>query len=172
MNATATLPLEPPDSHLVRAAEGWVELGLPNEAEIELSQLSSGAKAHPQVLHALWGLHAHRKEWGLAHTVAESLVQAAPDEVMGWVHRAYAARRMDGGGLQLAWDALRPAVEQFPDETIIPYNLACYACQLGDSTEAQQWLRKAIARGERDEIKRLALSDPDLVALREEILKL
>ena len=79
------------------------------------------------------------------------------------------ARRMGGGGLQKAWDALRPAVELFPEEALVPYNLACYACQLGDPAEARQWLRKAIARGEKDEIKRLALNDPDLAVLREEI---
>lgn len=175
MNATAILPLEPPDSHLVRAAEGWVELGLPDEAEVELSQLSTDAKAHPQVLHALWSMHAHRKEWSLAHLVAESLVQSAPDDIMGWVHRAYAARRMDGGGLQSAWDALRPAVELFPEETIVPYNLACYACQLGKLDAARHWLGRAFEiagkHKARESLKQMALADPDLAPLREEILQ-
>ena len=70
---------------------------------------------------------------------------------------------------QEAREALLPAVKKFPEASLIPYNLACYACQLGDPAEARQWLRKAIARGEKDEIKRLALNDPDLAVLREEI---
>ena len=175
MNATALLPLEPPDSHLVRAAEGWLELGLPHEADVELSQLSDEAKAHPQALHAGWSVHAHRTEWNLAHAVAESLVQTVPDDATGWVHRAYATRRMNGGGLQAAWDALRPAVELFPDETIIPYNLACYACQLGKSDAASHWLGRALEiagkQRVRESLKAMALADADLAPLREEILR-
>ena len=175
MNAPAIPQLEAPDIHFVRAAEGWLELGLPAEAEVELSQLSPDAKSHPLVLQALWQLHAHQRNWGLAHTIAESLVQVFPQDVNGWVHRAYATRRMNGGGLQAAWDALRPAVELFPDETIIPYNLACYACQLGKSDAARHWLGRALEiagkQRVRESLKAMALADADLAPLREEILR-
>ena len=79
---------------------------------------------------------------------------------------------LDGYLASIDSHALLPAVKKFPEASLIPYNLACYACQLGDPAEARQWLRKAIARGERDEIKRLALNDPDLAVLREEIAQL
>ena len=173
MNAPPLPPLEALDVHLVRAAEGWLELNLPNEAEAELAQLSPAAQTHPLVLQALWQLHAHQHRWALAHTVAKLLVQTFPGDVNGWVHRAYAARRMAGGGLQAAWDALRPAVEFFHQETIVPYNLACYACQMGNLDAARHWLGRAreIAAKEksREAIKQMALADPDLAPLREEI---
>ena len=166
--------LEARDVHLVRAAHGWLELNLPAEAEAELAQLSPNAQSHPLVLQALWQLHAHQRRWQLAHTVAELLAEKFPDDVNGWVHRAYAARRMDGGGLQAAWDALRPAAEHFPDETIVPYNLACYACQLAKLDAARHWLGRAreIAgrQNAREAIQQMALADPDLAPLREEIL--
>ena len=174
MSAPELPPLEALDVHLVRAAHGWLELNLPNEAEAELAQLSPAAQAHPLVLQALWQLHAHQHRWALAHTVAELLVQAFPGDVNGWVHRAYAARRKDGGGLQAAWDALRPAVELFPDETIIPYNLACYACQMGNLDAARHWLGRAREisgkQKSREGLKQMALADPDLAPLQEEIL--
>ncbi len=173
MNGAAVSPLEPPDSHFARAAEGWVELGLPDQAEVELAGLSPEAREHPQSLNARWAIHAHRKEWRLAHTVAESLLQATPEEVGGWIHRAYAARRMEGGGLHAAWDALRPAAEQFPDEFIVPYNLACYACQMGNAEGARHWLGRAkvIAgkHGGRESLKRMAFADADLAPLHAEI---
>lgn len=174
MSAPTFPPLEALDVHLVRAAEGWLELKLPAEAEAELAQLSPAAQTHPLVLHALWQLHAHQHRWALAHTVAELLVQTFPGDVNGWVHRAYATRRMDGGGLQAAWDALRQAVELFPDESIVSYNLACYACQMGNLDAARHWLGRAreIAGKQqaREGIKQMALADPDLAPLREEIL--
>lgn len=174
MNAPPLPPLEALDVHLVRAAHGWLELNLPAEAEAELAQLSPAAQAHPFVLQALWQLHAHQHRWALAHTVAELLVQVFPGDVNGWVHRAYAARRTEGGGLQAAWDALRPAVELFPDETIVPYNLACYACQMGNLDASRHWLGRAreIAgkQKSREGLKHMALADPDLAPLREEIL--
>ena len=173
MNPPTFPALEPLDVHLVRAAEGWLELNLPAEAEAELVQLSPSGKSHPFVLQALWQLHAHQHQWELAHTVAEALVQTFPGDVNGWVHRAYATRRMDGGGLQAAWDALRPAAELFPGETIIPYNLACYACQLGKLDTARHWLGRALEiagkQKAREPLREMALADPDLAPLRGEI---
>jgi Flp pilus assembly protein TadD len=173
VNNPVPVQLEANDIRLIRAAEGWLELNLPAEAEAELAQLSPDAQAHPLVLKALWQLHVYQHQWGLAHTVAELLVQTLPDDVDGWVHRAYAARRKDGGGIQVAWDALRPAVDRFPDESIIPYNLACYACQMGNLDAARHWLGRArVVAGKhqtREGLKHLALSDPDLAPLHGEI---
>ncbi|PAW77164.1 MAG: hypothetical protein B9S33_20355 [Pedosphaera sp. Tous-C6FEB] len=173
MSAPSRPPLDALDVHLVRAAEGWLELNLPAEAEAELAQLSPSAQTHPLVLQALWQLHAYQQRWTLAHTIAESLVRECPDDVNGWVHRAYATRRMEGGGLQAAWDALRPAAALFPSELIIPYNLACYACQLGKLDAARHWLGRAteiaVKPPARAALRQMALADPDLAPLREEI---
>ena len=65
-----------------------------------------------------------------------------------------------------ASDALRPAVEQWPDKHLIHYNLACYACQLGNLDEALDWLKKSIALAGKEDIRKQALSDPDLKPLR------
>ena len=40
--------------------------------------------------------------------------------------------------------ALRPAFEKFPKVSVIPYNLACYACQMNKLDEARVWLRRAM----------------------------
>jgi len=52
-------------------------------------------------------------------------------------------RRVKSGGLQAAWGMLLPAFEKFPEEPTIPYNLACYACQMKRLDEARQWLERA-----------------------------
>ena len=101
---------------------------------------------------------------------AETLVRVAPGRSAGWVHRAYAMRRVRHGGLQLAWAALLPAYQMFPKEEIIPYNLACYAAQSGRLDAAWDWLHKAMeAAGDMKVIKERALHDCDLQPLWERI---
>src|SRR6266516_2794410 len=71
-----------------------------------------------------------------------------------------------------AWDVLLPAVETFPEEPIIAYNLSCYACQLGRLDQARQWLQRAVKVAGKEKIKFMALNDDDLSPLWEEIEKL
>jgi hypothetical protein len=42
------------------------------------------------------------------------------------------------------------------------YNLACYACQLGNLKGAKAWLGKAIDLAGKKDIRLMALDDPDL----------
>lgn len=55
--------------------------------------------------------------------------------------------------------------DKFPDQWLIPYNLACYACQLGRLDEAREWFRRALTMGDGKAIKLEALNDPDLAPL-------
>ncbi|MBI5801386.1 MAG: tetratricopeptide repeat protein [Verrucomicrobia bacterium] len=159
-----------PDKHFVNAALGWLDLHTAAEARAELLQISSANAAHPEALEVWWRVHAAELHWDEALRVAELELIAAPDRMSGWVDRSYSLHELRR--TQEAREALLPAMKKFPEASLIPYNLACYACQLGNPAEAHQWLRKAIARGEKDEIKELALNDPDLATLREEIRKL
>jgi Flp pilus assembly protein TadD len=82
-------------------------------------------------------------------------------------------RRCPDGGLPQAWAALLPARERFPQEPVIPYNLACYAAQMNRLDEAFEWLRQAVtAAGKADPIRQMATQDPDLEALRHRLKEL
>jgi hypothetical protein len=78
-------------------------------------------------------------------------------------------RRVAGGGLQAAWDALFPAMEKFPEDCLVPYNLACYACQLQQPDKARILLKRAMSLGGREHIKRMALNDSDLKPIWKQI---
>lgn len=162
-------PLEPSEIHTLRAVAGWLELGNPGEAELELGRIAAPRRQHPDVLEVDWLLTAARHDWNRALVVAELLVTLAPDRVQGWIHRAYATRRAEGGGLTQAREVLLPAHGLFPDESVIPYNLACYAAQLGELDEARRWLRDATRRGGSKMIREMALGDADLRPLWAEI---
>lgn len=162
-------PLESPDLFCLSAAAGWLELGNAAEALAELSKLSSTASNHPDVLELKWVIHSVQQDWNAALDVARSLVQTDPDRASGWLHQAYALRRVPTGGIEAAREALRPAFEAFPREPTIPYNLSCYACQLGELEEAREWLRQALERGDKKAIRSMALNDEDLQPLWNEI---
>ena len=166
---SATDPLEPPDTHRLSAAVGWLELGNLAEAKAELDAISPAFQWFPDVLEVRWLLCAEQKEWPEAVAAARALLHYAPERASGWLHCAYAVRRMAEGGLQKAWEALRPAFEKFPDEPIIAYNLSCYACQLNRLVEAREWFQRALAIGDKVKIKQMALADTDLKPLWGEI---
>jgi tetratricopeptide (TPR) repeat protein len=156
--------------HHLRSAEGWIDLGLPAEALAEIGQLSSDRQREPITLVVFWRLYSHLGEWEKCVSVAGDLVESAPDNEFGWVHRSYALHELRR--TEEAAALLRPALEKFPNEELIPYNLACYACQRGDLDEARRLLQLALQRGKPDEIKARALADPDLVPLRDYISQL
>jgi Flp pilus assembly protein TadD len=159
-----------PDSFFVSAAQGWLELGNGDEARAELDRVSPALQNHPRVLQLRWTICAGAEDWSAAVEIARALMRVAPDHPEAWLHQAYALRRAPGGGLDAAWEALSPALDKFPAEETIPYNLACYACQLGKPDDARALLRRAVAAaGDRDSVKLLALRDPDLESLWPEI---
>lgn len=161
--------LEPPDSHCFSAAVGWMELGNLAEAEAELNRVSAEHQCHPDVLEVRWAILATASRWEAALRAARALLKVAPERSSGWLHQAYALRRTSAEGLKLAWDALLPVSEKFPDEPTIPYNLSCYACQMGNLDEARLWLDRAIHTGKKAVILQMALNDPDLKPLWQEI---
>lgn len=161
--------LEPPDAFALSAALGWLELGNPAEALAELEHVTPANRSHPGVLEVRWVVLAELKRWEQALAAATEMVRVAPDNASGWLHRAYALRRVPNGGLSQAWDALLPAADKFKQESIIPYNLACYACQLQRLEEARAWLQRAMKTGKASEVKRMALADDDLKPLWPEI---
>jgi len=158
--------LDVPDIHHIRAAQGWLELGNHLEANAELENIAPEFRAHPDVLDLRWHIYAKDAKWDACGEIAAALLKLAPDCHSGWLHLAYSARRATGGGLQTAYDVLRPAAAKFPHVPTIPYNLACYTCQLGRLKEAWDWLEKAFDISPNPApLKTMALDDPDLEPL-------
>jgi Flp pilus assembly protein TadD len=144
-------------------------LGNPREALAELQGVQAEAQHHPDVLNLRWVIAAELADWAAALHTARSLAEAAPERASTWLHLAYALRRVPEGGVTAARDILRPAFTRFPQEPIIPYNLACYACVAGDLAEARRWLDQAFRRGDPARLKEMALADADLQPLWAEL---
>jgi len=159
----------PPETHYLSAAVGWLELGVPAEAETELDKISAGLQSHPDILEVRWLILAQLKRWDQALAVARAVLKKAPNRCSGWLHQAYSLRRASPNGLQQAWESLLPAYDKFPDEPTIAYNLSCYACQMQQLEQARAWMKRALKAGDKQKIKQMALEDHDLEALWDEI---
>lgn len=156
-------PLQHPDLLNLSAAQGWLELGNTAEALAELDRLKPDLREHPDVLQVRWQIAVKDQRWAEALAIAEAVCQRAPESPFGWIHRSYCYHELKR--TQEAWDGLLPLVERFPNEWLIAYNLACYACQLGWQDKARTWLNRALELGDPDHIYRLATKDPDLQPL-------
>lgn len=156
-----------PDIFCANAAIGWLELGNPREAMAELNQISSQYASHPDILEVRWQICARLEHWEPSLPIAQSICEAAPERPQGWLHQAVSLYRLKK--TEEAWKLLLPMAEKFPKSWVIAYDLACYACQLGNLEEGRRWLRKAFALGDGKEVKEHALADSDLEALWLEI---
>lgn len=165
MSPKKTLP--PPSCHFLDAAVGWLELGNPAEALIELNQIAPEFLDHPQVLEVKWQVFARTESWDKSLPIAQAFCQVAPGLPQGWLHQAVSLYRLNR--TEDAWNLLLPMAKKFPRSWIIPYDLSCYACQLNRLEEGRTWLKKAFRLGDPKEVKLLALADPDLKTLWPEI---
>ena len=164
-------PIDVPDLHHLNAALGWLELGNQVEAHAELDSIAPVLRSHPAVLELRWQIYAKEKKWDACVGIAAELVATNPEDHGNWLNHAYALRRATFGGLAPAEKVLLEARQKFPREWMIPYNLACYACQLGRLEDARNWLAMAFNVGDPKKIKAMALEDPDLDPMWPEIRK-
>jgi lipopolysaccharide biosynthesis regulator YciM len=110
------------------------------------------------------------RDWRKAVEIADRLIANMDHQPDGYIKRAFALHELKRS--QEAWDTLHPISGQFTENWLIPYNLACYAAQLGKPTEALKWFRRAMKIGNERELRSMALSDPDLQPIRPKIEKL
>jgi tetratricopeptide (TPR) repeat protein len=130
------------DTHHLVAAQGWLELGLLNEAFDELDNIEPQHRAHPNVLKVRWNVYHVARKWMQAAEVARELTQVIPDEFDGWWMLSFALHELKR--TQEAYDNLAKVSERFKDEHIFHYNTACYLTQLGRLNEARTALEHAL----------------------------
>ncbi len=162
--------LELQDKRHLEAAQGWLGLNNWLEANDELEEITPLMRAHPDVLEVRWAVYAAAKRWEPAVEVARAISKLRSASPFGWIHWAYSLHELKR--TKEAYDIVNSVVAKFPDEYLMRYNLACYSCQLGNLQEAKLWLKKAIDLAGKKDIRIMALDDPDLEALWDQIGKL
>ncbi len=151
----------PPETHLSYTL-GYLQLELVDEAREELSALSAEFLATPPAL-------AVRLEVAMADNAWDEVIALAPDLVghdasqeRPWVAWAYALRERER--VADAQETLTAGARLIEDPSpLVNYNLACYACLLGDIKEARRLLRSVFAQDK--SWREVAREDSDLARL-------
>lgn len=143
-------------------ARGYIGLGLHDCAKHELwNNVSPDDADKSEVMAVRAEYFESLRDWESMRSLTEVLLFRHPQVASWTILHAYAIRRCDG--IEAARSILLNALARFPDQPIIHYNLACYACQLGELGQARRCLMRAYTLD--NGVKVLALADEDLVPL-------
>lgn len=162
--------LEPPDSYHLSAAMGWLDLGDEKEAANEFGKIREEYRSHLRVLEVEWRIATANKDWEGALAIARVQVEAHSENPAGWINQSYCLHEKKR--TQEAWDQLWSVSERFSKVGVVHYNLACYACQLGNLEVAKKCLNLAIQCQNKKQVKKMALVDEDLKPLSDHIRSL
>ena len=125
-----------------RQAEGYLELGMPEQALQTLGRLGDPAAFDSYALY-LWGEGLRTMQrYFEALLPLERAAKAAPDDIrvriaLGWCYKRT-------GRLDLAIDALEQALIVEPELALLRYNLACYLSLAGQKRRALRYLSQAL----------------------------
>lgn len=151
----------PPETHLSYAL-GYLQLGLVAEAREELSALTPDALATAPARVVRLEIAMADEDWDEVIQTAPELIGHDATQERPWIAWAYALREREK--IAEAQETLLAGARLIKDPSpLVPYNLACYACLLGDIPEATRLLASVVARDKswRD----IARDDPDLAPL-------
>ena len=142
-------------------ADGYMDLKMWAQAQDELNKVSPDDVASIAYRHTRLRLAIENEDWPTSTDLVTSLQKAVPEEPAFWVQHAYVARRAES--IHAARTILCDALGKFPQMAVIPFNLACYECQLGELQLAHEYLQAAFELD--PSFRDLALRDEDLEPL-------
>ena len=155
-----------PKVHWSRA-NGYFELGMLEEAELELCSLPEELPWGKRRRALLLNIRQSLERWEDMRDLAHGLRMEFPEDSEWWIADAYATRRFES--IDAARKILLEGLVHHYENATIRYNLACYACKLGSPGECMDFLKEAVKR--EPNFKQLAVEDEDLLEVRQALLK-
>lgn len=146
----------------LRAAVGYLELGMLEEAWEEMGELSPSASEGAPAVKVRLMLLLHEGRWSRALEESQRLAELAPSDVEAFIHAAYCLHEL--GRTREAERMLLEAPSLLEREAVYHYNLACYKAVLGELEAARRFLAAAFALD--PALREAAAADPDLENLR------
>ena len=149
-------------NRILLASQGYMELGMLDDALAELATLPPEAQREPAAMEMRVLVLTHAKRWQEALEISRELCVVAPEEPGGFIHAAFCLHEL--GRSAEAKETLIAGPPALMKEATFHYNLACYECALGNLDAAKQHLERSIAMDKK--FRDFAKTDPDLEPLR------
>jgi hypothetical protein len=129
-----------PDLHHVNAAIGWLELGVPAEAAVELEKVTFKTLAQHDVMLLRWKACARLENWPIALYLARTLVRVSPEKPASWLCLAFSLVNVHGAFD--AWHELLEAARKHPRISSVPIFLSRLCSQISDRKKSALWLNR------------------------------
>ncbi len=146
---------------MLQAAAGWLELGLADEALIELQGLPPEVQALRGPLELKLEAEMAQSQWNSGSETAQLLCMKVTDEPEFFLRAAYCLH--ETGDSQAACNQLLKGPKALFEMAVFHYNLACYLWTLGEGDRARDHLKRAISMDE--SFLESAREDRDLVGM-------
>lgn len=146
---------------IIRAASGWLELGMPRDALNELNSLPEDHLGEKIVLELRLAAEMALQDWQHAAETAKLLCMEAVDEPDFFLSAAFCLHELGETDEARKWLLRGPDV--LSEMAVFHYNMACYLWKLGEKERAHNHLAKAFEMDE--SFKESARHDKDLVGI-------
>lgn len=130
----------------LRAAVGWLELGLADEALYELETLPTEARTRRDALEVKLAAQMVGQKWNPASDTARLLCLKAKDEPEFFLRAAFCLH--ETGDTLAACNWLLRGPKTLLEMAVFHYNIACYLWTLGEAKRARSHLKRAITMDE------------------------
>ncbi len=140
------------------AAQGYIELDMPEVALRELDELPPEDQARQEVLQVRLFIFMRARNWAGAMKICDRLRAADPEQTTGYIHGAFCLHEL--GQTREAKDLLLSGPAALLREATYYYNMGCYDAVLGNLRDAQQAIEISFKMD--DKFREIAKYDPDL----------
>jgi predicted Zn-dependent protease len=149
----------------IRAAEGYADLGMYDDALAELDELDPDEQERLETLRMRAEIVLRKRDWRSALRLSLKACQLYPNESSGFIHAAFCLHEL--GRTQDAKQTLLDGPAKLLDEPVYYYNLGCYDAVLGNLDQAKAYLHASFRLDK--SFRDMAKNDPDLERIKDEL---
>jgi predicted Zn-dependent protease len=143
------------------AAEGYLQLEMPDEAMREIESLPRNVRDGQHAAELELAAEMMRKHWNRGVDLARLLCRLQPSKKAYYLHAAFCLH--ETGDTLAAKSFLMSGPKSLMKDALFHYNMGCYSAVLGDVEEAQRHLRQAFELDA--SLRETAKTDKDLAGV-------